>query len=84
MRRATAFWQAQVEQAWAALYDFQIPELREAETRAEFTARVAASHPLAVSTFEFGQVVTDGDWGWVEVTFTSTLRKFPALPPRDS
>ncbi len=82
--RAEALWTARVREDWAATLDFQRPTERakiDPEAWIEWHKR---NEPLVIQRYELGAVVTDGPLGWVQVKYTSSVRKFPAIAPREA
>lgn len=82
--RAAELWTARQAEDWATVYRFQ--DLREIPdaTEANFAAWASKEEPFVVHSFEIGQVVTDDNYGWVEMASSVSMRQYVGVPARDT
>lgn len=81
-RRATALWQARVNRNWETAYTYVHPDIRARTTKDEFVAFCESEEPLVIKDARIGDVQVRDERGWAEVTYDSTMRKFPGVPAR--
>lgn len=82
--RAEAYWAAQQREDWLEVYRFQVPTVREEYTAEEFAAWSEQNAPFTIDAYQLGRAITDGEMGWVEVSATTGVRRFPEMPSRES
>lgn len=82
--RADRLWAAKRSEDWRAAFILQDPKQVTGASEEEFVAWCAEEEPFRIRTYELGAVETDGDLGWVEVSYRTLLRKFPDVPARDA
>jgi hypothetical protein len=82
-QRADQLWRARVAEDWAITYRFEDPLLHEKAGVEEYATWCRENEPFVTKTYQLGQVHTDQDLGWVEVSSSTALRRFPDLPARD-
>jgi len=80
-QRAAESWEARSKDDWAAVFRFQEP--REGVTEDGFIDWCEKEEPFRVQSFQVGDVIADGEMGWVEVDSLTSVRRFPAMPPRE-
>lgn len=83
-RRAERLWEARRQEDWAAVFQLQDPQEREGVGQADFVTWCEQKEPFRVHSFELGQMLVEGDLGWVEVHGSTSIRRFPDSPPRDT
>jgi hypothetical protein len=81
-QRAETLWKAKVTEDWPTAYTFLMPYERVDSTVSEFAAWSEAEEPFIVRSFDIGRAQTEGSHGWVEVAYSSVLRRFSDLPAR--
>ncbi len=82
--RAERLWQARLNKDWTTVFVFQDPQDTQGAEVADFVTWCEQEEPFRVESFEFGQVLVEGDMGWVEVRYRARIAKFMSLPPRDA
>jgi hypothetical protein len=82
--RANQFWKAKITENWDAVFDFYEPEKQEMFDRDEFKKWSAENEMFQIREFELGRVQTDGEIGWAEVNYNTSLRRYPNLEPRSA
>ncbi len=82
--RAERLWTAKRAEDWSALFLLQDPATLAGASEDEFVAWCAKEEPFRILAYEIATVLSDGDFGWVEVRYRTTLRKFPDMPPKDA
>jgi hypothetical protein len=82
-RRAERLWQARLDQDWSAMFAFQDPQAVEGVSEEEYVAWAEENEPFLIEDYRLGDVITNGEMGWVEVYSRTGMRRFPAVPPRD-
>lgn len=83
-RRAERFWTAKQNDDWSIVFSFLSPTERNDATLAEYVAWAEKNEPFLISDFKLKRVQTDGDDGWVEMTYEATLRRFATLSPKET
>jgi acyl transferase domain-containing protein len=83
-QRAQQRWEGRVQDACEVEYAFEDVKKREEATLEEFCEWYQKEALFVVHSFEFGDVLSEGDMGWVDVHYNATIRRFPDLPPRDA
>ncbi len=81
---ATTLWDARVKEDWAAAYDYLPENIRQRATREEYVAWSSAEEPFITHAYEIKAVYVDGDFGWVELTNTLSMRRMQGDVPRQS
>ncbi len=81
--RAEQLWQARQEEDWSTVYRFQLFPEGEEVAEADFAQWSENEEPFRYPSFRLGESVSDGEFGWVEVTCQTAMRRFPDLPPRE-
>ena len=83
-QRAERYWQAKQKEDWATIFAMLDPAERADVDQADFAKWCTENEPFVIHAYTLGRVLTDNDFGWVEVTYKSTIRQYPTLPPRDA
>jgi hypothetical protein len=83
--RAGRFWQAQQDGDWGTVYRFQDPEeIGAAYSEQDYIEWSKENEPIRVHSFELHQAIAQDDMGWVDLTNSTSLRRFPKVPPRET
>jgi hypothetical protein len=82
--RAAELWSARKAEDWSVVFRYQDLTKMPDATEADFAAWAAKEEPFVVHAFEIGQVVTDGRYGWVELSTSVSMRQFQGVPPRET
>jgi hypothetical protein len=82
-QRAERLWQARQDRDWAAIFLFQDPQAVEGVTEEEYITWAEENEPFLIEDSRLGDVITEEEMGWVEVFARTSMRRFPAVPPRD-
>lgn len=74
-------WEARLVEDWNVVFEYQ--QFRNAvdTTAAEFAKWSKENEPFVIKSYEISDVVVDGDFGWTEIDYVTSVRKFPDLPP---
>ncbi len=83
-KRAERFWTAKTAEDWATVFVFEPPDRRAETKEADFVAWCREHEPFRIHSFQLGRVVTEGQVGWVEVDYSTSLSRFPDLAPREA
>ncbi len=83
-QRATQLWQARQAEDWDAVLRFEPPERQASINRDEFVKWQKQHQPFVIHSFALGRVQSDGQLGWVEANYESTMRQFPNVPARQA
>jgi len=84
-QRALRFWTAKAAEDWNTVFDYQYePDMRARLVKEEFADWSSKNDPLKVQNFSLGRLSIDGDLGWVEVEYRSTVRRYPDFEPREA
>jgi hypothetical protein len=78
--RAQSYWDAQVRQDWAVLYQYLTPYAQSQVGPEEFTASTKEKQPFRFLSFELVKTETAGDLGWVDLISTAQAAGF-SFPP---
>jgi hypothetical protein len=83
--RATRMWSAKVERDARTWYELTDPRQTRDSTLEQFQTFIDTREPFVMQKYALGRVITeDGYMGWVEVTYTCTIRLAPDNPPREA
>ncbi len=82
--RADRLWNATVAEDWSTVFLFQDPIKRRGMKEAAFVSWCQDEEPFSIHSFRLRDVVTDDELGWVELDYSASLPRFPAVPPRDA
>ena len=83
--RVQKFWEARVQDQWEVVFDLMsLEEQQMANDREKFAAYQREKGWFKYTDVKLGEAFVDKDLGWVEVTFTTGLRQYPAMPPQTS
>lgn len=83
-QRAEQLWTARVEEDWGTVYTLLSPLERGDADPDSFAEWAQENEPFRVHDYSIGQVLTEGDLGWVEVDYNTSIRQFDSLPPRQA
>jgi len=82
---AQRYWTAKVAEDWDSVFDLEYePEARASLVRDEFKNWSKEKEPFQIHSFKIERVASDGEMGWVELDYVTSIRRFPGLPPRDT
>ena len=78
---AARLWDARVAENWAVVYEYQ--QFRQATdtTPEQFTEWSKKNEPFVIRNYTIERQVEDGDFGWVEVSYLTSVRQFPDVAP---
>ncbi|MCP3905540.1 MAG: hypothetical protein GY715_18090 [Planctomycetes bacterium] len=82
--RAEHFWRSTVEDDWETLYKYRDPRDADKATLEQFRAWSTKNEPFQTQAFEIGEILTEGDTGWVHVDLETSMRNFPGTPHREA
>jgi hypothetical protein len=82
--RARQLWDAKVAEDWSTVFLFEPTRGDEGVTEAEFIRYSETEEPFRVHGYTILQVLTEGDMGWVELDVSTSMRRFPTVPPVDA
>ncbi len=82
--RAEQLWQAKASENWVAAFEYFEPATRATLNRDEFVKWSQENEPFRIQKFSIANVETREETGWVGLTYTSTIRRFPGLQPHES
>jgi len=83
-QRAEKFWDAKTKEDWDTVFLFEDPNTSREWKKEDFAAWSEKNDPFKILKYEFGQIQSDGEMGWVEVKYNSLVRRFQNVPPRDA
>lgn len=83
-QRAGTLWAAKQNKNWSVAFSFEDPKIRDKSNEAEFVTWSEENEPFVVHSHTIGRVDVEKDMGWVEVNYSSTIRRFPNVPPREA
>ncbi|MBU0718086.1 MAG: hypothetical protein KJ749_07550, partial [Planctomycetes bacterium] len=81
--RARTLWEAKLKEDWKTVYSLEDPRTIGEAGEAEFVAWCQEHEPFRVHSYSVGDVLIEGDMGWVEVDCRTSVRKFAEAPIRD-
>lgn len=82
--RADGYWRAQVAEDWGAVFDYLDPGIRSEWEKAAFVAWSEENEPFLIRKFAINDVMVADDFGWVDIDYTTNIRQFPDVPPKDA
>jgi len=82
--RAEQLWTARVAEDWKSAFEYYEPETRAQLVREDFEKWSQENQPFRIHSYRVGLVDVDGDSGWVQIDYRTTLRRFPNIPERDA
>ncbi|NNF42951.1 MAG: hypothetical protein HKN62_07860 [Phycisphaerales bacterium] len=82
--KAETLWDALVAEDWAVVFEHQAPVVREGLTPERYAEWSSQNEPFRIHSYEIMDVVTEDEYGWVHVRTSSSLRRYPQVPPRDT
>lgn len=80
--RAEQYWDARVQNKWDVVYDYLEPWQQQSGTEEEYVSWAKDNEPFNILRYEILDVQQDGPYGWVRLSYDSTLRVYPGAPPR--
>lgn len=83
-QQAEQFWQAKQQEDWAAVFNLLDPQERADADPEKYAEWCAENEPFVIHAYTLGQVLTENDFGWVEVAYKSTIRQYANFAPRDA
>ena len=83
-QRAERYWKAKQHEDWATVFELLDPAERMNGEPADFAKWCTENEPFVIHAYTLGQVLTENDFGWVEVAYNCTIRQYANLPPRDA
>lgn len=83
-QRADRLWSAKEAQDWATVFQFQDPAEHDQSAKDEFIRWCVEEEPFRILSYEIDDVDVDGNLGWVDVRYRTSLNKFPDIPARDA
>ena len=81
-QRAVEYWTARERQDWNTLFRFLDPTERAGTNASEYAAWAESDEPFRILSHRIGDVRVHGELGWVQVDFSTALKKFPKAAPR--
>lgn len=84
LQRAQALWDARVADDCKRIFLFEDPARQAASNVDAFCAWHTAEEPFVIKAFSADAPLVENDMGWVQIRYTSTMRRIPNLPPRDA
>lgn len=66
------------------MYAFETPERRAQIPLEDYLPWIEQSYPFKLQDYALEEARVDDDMGWLDVTYTSTLVRFPTAPPRET
>ena len=82
-QRAREFWEARVKGDWAVLYDYLTAAEREKFGKDAFVASSKENAPFRYLSYKLGGIETEGSFGWVEVSYSLQITRYPELPAKE-
>ncbi len=80
--RANELWRAKAEKNWPVVFSYREPQTRKDESLTAFKKYCEEKEPFVVHSYSLEKTEVDGDLGWVNIEYTSTMRQYPNLPAR--
>jgi len=79
--RAGTLWRARVEEDCATAFLFESTRGSEGVTQESFCEYFRNEDPFRVHSATVGEVLSEKDWGWVQLEVTTSMRRFPTATP---
>jgi hypothetical protein len=80
--RAVTLWAAKKAEDWATVFEFDAARNNPDVTRDQFVDWAKENEPFVIVDYAITDAVAEGQYGWVALTSTTTMRQYPAIPPR--
>ncbi|MCG3127529.1 MAG: hypothetical protein CHACPFDD_02391 [Phycisphaerae bacterium] len=84
LQRTKTLWDARVADDCKRIFLFEDPVRQAASNVDKFCAWHNAEEPFVIKSYTADTPLIEGDMGWVQIRYSSTMRRIPNLPPRDA
>lgn len=78
---AKRLWEARIVEDWMVVYDFQQFRQVTETTPQQFAKWSQEFEPFVIKSYKIESQVEEGDFGWVDVDYVTSVRQFPDVPP---
>jgi len=83
-RQAERLWDARQREDWSTVFELEGHLMtRQSVKEADFVEWCKTTEPFVYHSSRLGDVLTEGDRGWVEVNCRVSVRRFPKMDPKE-
>lgn len=83
-KRVEHLWDARVGDDCRTLFGYEDPPIQAATDVDRFCEWYRKEDPLKIHSYTLKEVLHEGEFGWAQINYRSSVRRLPNIPPRDA